>query len=157
MSADLGLGHDRDVELLAIERLADEPGVADEHRRLDARIALLQALQQFRQADQRKAFVETEAQHAVERVAGVEALDHLARGLQHAIGVLDECVPFGGQADARPPADEQRRVEHLLELADALRHGRLRQVEIARRGVKAPQPNDPLERAQLAQGHVHDR
>jgi hypothetical protein len=67
----------------------------------------------------------------------VEALDHLAGGVQHAVRVLDERVALGREADPRPAAHEQRRFENFLELANALRDGGLRQVEIARRGVEA--------------------
>ena len=43
-----------------------------------------------------------------------------------------------------------------LELADALRHGGLRQVQLERRRVEAAEADDALERPQLAQSHVHD-
>ena len=46
---------------------------------------------------------------------------------EHAVGVLDERVPFGSQAHPRAAAHEERRLQHGFELANALRHARLRQ------------------------------
>src|ERR1022692_2608220 len=94
------LGHDRDVELLSVEHPADDAGIPDGHRSADRRIALLEATQKLRQAYQREALVDAEPQHALERVARTEALDHLAGGAEHAIGVFHERVAFGGKADA---------------------------------------------------------
>ncbi len=105
---DARLGDDGDVQLLRIEHAAHYTRVADRHRGADGGIALLEAPQQFRQAHQREAFVEAQSQHALERIARAEALQHFARGAQDAIGVFDQSVTFGGKAYAGTSPQEER-------------------------------------------------
>ena len=155
--ATVGSRHDRDVERLVVQARAHHARVAHEHARADGRVLLLHPLQELGQADEREGLVHAEAQRALQRIARAEALDQLAGGGQHAVGVLDERVPFRGEADPRAAAHEERRLQRRLELADALRHRRLRQLELERRGVKAAEAHDALERAELSEGHVHDR
>jgi hypothetical protein len=91
------------------------------------------------------------------RIARAKTLDQLARRCKHPVGVLDERVTFGGEAHARPAPNEQRRIQRGFELADALRHAGLRQLELERRRVEAAEAHDALERPQLAESDVHDR
>ena len=86
----------------------------------------LQPLQQVGQADQREAFAQAQPQQALQRIAAAEARDHRGGVLQQAAGVVDEGVPFRGQADARPVADEQLGPEGGLKLPDALRRATAR-------------------------------
>ena len=108
VGADRRFGDNRDVEFLMLEPAADNARIADEHRRLDAGIAQLEPTQEVRQADQREALVQAEAQHALQRIARLEALDHFAGRAEEAVRVFDQRVTLRRKADAWSTADEQR-------------------------------------------------
>ena len=108
VGTDRGFGDDRDIEFLLIQHAADDACIADEHRRLDPGIAQLQPAQEVGQADEREALVQAEPQHALQRIAGLETLDHLAGGAKKAVRVLDQRVTLRRKADAWSTADEQR-------------------------------------------------
>ena len=104
---------------------ADEAGVADEHRSLDARIALLQPPQQLGQAHQRKALVEPEPQHALQRIARAEALDHFSGRASTRSAYSTSACPSAVRLTRGPRRTNSGVSSTLLQLADALRHARL--------------------------------
>ena len=156
MRLDQRLRDDREVERALVQLVAQGSRVADEDRRRDRRIALLEAAEHVGQAEQREVLADADAQQATQRVARTKALAHLGLGLEHAVGVGQQRMGLGGRRDARPVAHEERRVERRLELADALRDARLRQTQLLGSAREAAEADDALERAQLIQGDVHD-
>ncbi|MNN70258.1 hypothetical protein D3C81_1860990 [compost metagenome] len=71
---------------------------------------------------------------------------HVAAQFQHALGVHEQVAPGKGQADFTRVAVEQTRAEVLLQRGDAVRDGRLRDVQLVGRRAKAAQPRSPDKR-----------
>ena len=106
---------------------------------------MFETAQEIGQTDQREALVKAETQHSLQRVSRAEALDHLPGRAEQTVGIFDERVAFGGEADPRAASDEQPRFQYRLQLPDALRHAGLSQAQLTGCRVKAAQTHDPLE------------
>ena len=114
-----------------------------------------QQVDQFRQADDCEGFRHAQPDRSPYRVVRAGPLLNLTGGREQGRRVLEQDQSLVGEAERPPQALEQHGPQCRLQIAEAERDGRLREVEVARRVPDRAELRDPIERLQLCQREAH--
>ena len=132
-----------------MEDFAGVDGELDGQTGIGARCAIEQRRQPGHCRDPRRA----QAHVAGQRFLRADALTDFRGERHHLRGVVRQFVTLGGQSDLSRGTIEQRDAEFLLQFANARRDGGLGGLKMARGGVEAAEPRDPVQRFELPEVH----
>jgi len=146
--------HDHQVELVRTEELHDLLAVGDGELDRHFRVGRRECRKQCRGEILRRAH-RAQLQHAaLQSPHGGERLAGFPQQLRDLSRVAQELHAGGREADLAPELLEERHADFLLEEADLLRDGGLRQMQLLRRAGEGEMPRHGREHPHLSERYV---